>query len=210
MVAWVSLGEAEPADVDRWACGTTDFIQLQTRARQRILAPAVTRDGKAQARKGHNPVVRAALSATVWVLGQTSRGNWQDYFYLDAQCWERSDGNAWRPWRRRGMPAKPGLRYGVDPTLVLDAIPALETIEGRVDAITIRDCSTELVNGSADLRKVADRLESFLSAGSNRTRAQGWYERAPIKLWIDTTGLLRRISYAPLPPNRQEPLWRTL
>ena len=59
-----------------------------------------------------------------------------------------------------------------------------------------------------DLTQIADRLEGFLRLGDNRRRAQGWINRAPMRLWLDDTGLTRRISYAPLPTS--EPFWRTL
>jgi hypothetical protein len=33
---------------------------------------------------------------------------------------------------------------------------------------------------------------------------------APMTLWLDDTGLTRRISYARLPANASEPLWQTV
>jgi hypothetical protein len=33
-----------------------------------------------------------------------------------------------------------------------------------------------------------------------QSRVQSWYESAPVRLWIDNVGLVRRVSYAPLAP----------
>jgi hypothetical protein len=207
-VAWLSVGEAEPGDAELWASGTTDFGALETRTRQRPIPPSRMRDLKDHNREP-NPFFRAAVKGFVWWLGRSGEStDFQDLYYTAGRAWKQSSPDTWR-LRHRAAPSRPGLRAALDPTLVLEAIPALSISDVR-RAVHLHGCLTELVEGRADLRRVEDRLQEFFDVGLSRSRAQGWYESAPIRLWIDTTGLVRRISYSPLPPNpRDQPCWWT-
>lgn len=205
-VAWRSAGEKAPGEDDFWASGTTDFVSMETRARQRLIPPSQMRQLKIT--REPNPLWKAAITAITWAVGHYPGAvDFQDLYYTDGRCWERAAADNWRPWHPKRQ-LTPDARAALDPTLVLEAIPVLKVIDAR-HPIGLHGVATELVEGRADLSSVQDRFENFLDAGLNRKNARGWYERAPIKLWIDSTGLVRRVSYLPPPPDARDPCWWT-
>lgn len=129
-------------------------------------------------------------------------------FYLDGQRWEHRSSGAWT--RSDGSSSRPGYRNGRDPTLVLESLAALTDIQERTPGVEVRGTPTTRLRVRADLRTVEDRLEDFLDIGDTRGRAAGWYEAAPVNIWIDDSGLPRRVSYAPVAANTTEPFWWTI
>ena len=207
-VSWVSIGEVELAEEDVHARGSTDFVSLETRASQPAIASAVLRDGDEKVRSARNPLYKLALGGAWWGVKQLRPTDLRDFFDTEGQRWHQTDEGLWRPYVR-GVP-RTGFRAGGDPTMVLEAIPAIVTIEDRVDGVEVHGCLTTCLRVRADLAAVDDRLSDFLDIGDSRRRVRGWYENAAMRLWLDQTGLPRRVSYAPLAPNVREPLWWTL
>ena len=206
-VSWLSAGDAEPGDDQLSASGTTDFVTLETRTRQRGLPPSRMRGITADARE-QGLLSRVIVGGAFrWLERSGGSTDFQDHFYTAGRCWKQSAPDSWRPWFRNA-PDRPGRRAGLDPTLVLETIPALSVIDAQRPA-DLHGCPAELVEGRADLRRVEDRLQGLLKVGSIQTPAT---KDAPLRLWIDTTGLLRRVSCSWFPPEpRDSPrLWRTL
>jgi len=212
-VAWLSLGDAEPTDEELWASGTTDFISLETRAYQRPIPPSRMRALRDNNRALEPNLFSRAMVAGVlrWLERSDDSGEFQDFFYTGGRAWKSQQPDSWC-LRFRNAAERPGFRAGLDPTLVLEAIPAVASIEAQ-KTLQLDGHSVEFVEGRADLRVVADRLQDYLKVPGMRQRAQGWYDSAPIRLWIDDTALIRRISYAPLPPpdpRSPQRAWTTL
>jgi len=210
-VAWLSLGEAEPGEEELWASGTTDFFSLETRAWQRPIPPSRMRDLKHNNREP-NLFSRAFVAGVLsWLERSDDSTDFRDCFYTAGRGWSQKPPDPWR-LRNRRAPERVGFRAGLDPTLILEALPAVNAIEAH-QTCELRGDPTELIEGRADLRTVEHRLQDHLGVPGMRSRAEGWYERAPVKLWIDNTGLVRRIKYSPLaPPDPDDPqcAWTTL
>lgn len=207
-VSWVSIGGSDLDERDVDAFGATNFVARETRARQRRLATAVMRDGDVKARGSRNLIDKLLVGAGMWVLHRLHTERMEEVFYTAGQRWWQAPSGGWETDKRSRC--RPGYRDAGDPALVLEALDALITIEESTPGLEVRGTSTVLIQARADLRLIEDRLDAFLDLGDGRRRAKGWFENAPVKLWVDDSGLPWRVSYAPMAVNATQPFWRTI
>jgi hypothetical protein len=206
--AWTTLGTTGLTDAAPVAHGVTQFGELVTRCTQKTLAPAAMREGRTKAASSSNALERVILSRVLQVMEEVEACKEREYFYSCGRRWELSEDGTWSNFANR--PHRPGIRNGADPAIPLEALAALVSLSETGLRESGPSATVRYFEGIADLRQVEDRLVDFLEMGDNRTVARGWYESAPVKLWIDKHDQVRQISWAPLPPNATESLWWTV
>ncbi len=208
LTSWVTIGRVALCDEDVNARGVTDFEALQTRVWQKKVASAVVRDGAVKARSSKNPLNRPIVGAGVWLLQRGSADQARELFYSDSNRWEATGSD--RHWRRvLPEPRRAGFRHPSDPTMILETLAAVTDVVEETRA-NIDGTPMSQLHARVDLTLIADRLGKALKPRSAERKAHRWMRDAPLIAWLDESGLLRRISYAPLPANTTEPFWTTL
>lgn len=153
-------------------------------------------------------MTKLTVSAGVWALQRGAADQARELFYSDGSRWQQIGSDL--PWRQvLPEPRRAGYRHPSDPTMILEALAAVTDIVDETRA----DIDTTLmsqVHARVDLTLIEDRLGDALGPHKNERQAHRWIRDAPLIAWLDESGLLRRISYAPLPANTTEPFWTTL
>ena len=105
-------------------------------------------------------------------------------------------------------PRRTGYRHPAD-RRSSEALAAITEIvdEARAD---IDATPMTQVHARVDLTRIDDRLGEALKPRGGQSKAQQWMRNAPLIAWLEESGRLRRITYAPLPANTTEPFWTTL